>query len=118
MEGQEGGSSTPSYNEAIYNRFKKPPGIEDGVLRGRKQENRSSMGKEDSQEEVKREKKTGENQNDDTRNWSGPCKPRETITTRVVLIDPALQAHREHMATYAVICKFMELWPTEKALHV
>lgn len=35
----------------------------------------------------------------------------------MVLSDPALQAHREHMATYAVICKFMGLWPMEKALH-
>eukprot|EP00253_Pinus_taeda_P032565 PITA_32565 len=28
-----------------------------------------------------------------------------------------LQAHREHMQTYAIICKFMGLWPTEKALQ-
>jgi len=35
----------------------------------------------------------------------------------VVLSDPALYVHREHMANYAVICKFMGLWPTEKALN-
>jgi len=28
-----------------------------------------------------------------------------------------MQEHREHMATYAIICKFMGLWPTEKALQ-
>lgn len=49
-----------------------------------------------------------------TRIRTGPCKPRASITPRVVLSDPALQ---EHMASYAVICKFMGVWPTEKALH-
>eukprot|EP00253_Pinus_taeda_P034636 PITA_34636 len=27
------------------------------------------------------------------------------------------EAHREHMGTYPIICKFMGLWPTEKALQ-
>eukprot|EP00253_Pinus_taeda_P013643 PITA_13643 len=27
------------------------------------------------------------------------------------------EAYREHMGTYAIICKFMGLWPTEKALQ-
>ena len=31
--------------------------------------------------------------------------------------DPALQVHRDHMQTYAIICKFMGLWPTEKYLQ-
>lgn len=39
------------------------------------------------------------------------------ITPRVVLNNLALQEHREHMETYAIICKFMGLWPTEKALQ-
>jgi len=37
--------------------------------------------------------------------------------SRVVLNDPALQAHRDHMQTYAIICKFMRLWTIEKALQ-
>ena len=35
----------------------------------------------------------------------------------MVLNDPALQVHRDHIATYAVICKFMGVWPMEKALY-
>jgi len=34
----------------------------------------------------------------------------------VVFTDPEIQAHREHMSEHAVICKFMGLWPTERAL--
>ena len=51
------------------------------------------------------------------KNQKGPCKPKAEITPRVVLNNPELQAHREHMQTYAIICKFMGLWPTEKALQ-
>lgn len=46
----------------------------------------------------------------------GPCKPKSEVTPRVVLNDPVLQAHREHMSLYAIICKFMEVCPTEKTL--
>ena len=48
----------------------------------------------------------------------GPCKTKVEVTPRVVLNGPALQAHRDHMRTYAIICKFMGLWPTEKALQM
>jgi len=34
-----------------------------------------------------------------------------------VLNDPALQVHGEHMGIYAIIYKFMGLWPTKKALQ-
>jgi len=44
-------------------------------------------------EEVRREKRIEEeNQNIDTRNRTGQCKPRTTITPRVVLSDPAIGA--------------------------
>lgn len=46
-----------------------------------------------------------------------PCKPKATITPRLVLNDPTLQAHGDHMQTYAIICKFMGLWPIEKDLQ-
>jgi len=48
---------------------------------------------------------------------TGLYKPKSTITSQVVLSDPTLQVHRDHMTTYAVICKFMGIWPMEKALH-
>lgn len=35
---------------------------------------------------------------------------------RVVLTDPKIQAYRDHMTEHAVICKFMGLWPMERAL--
>jgi len=35
----------------------------------------------------------------------------------VVLNDLALQEHRDHMAMYAIICKFMGIWPTKKNLY-
>lgn len=47
----------------------------------------------------------------------GPCKPKAVVTPRVILNDSALQAHRDHMQTYAIICKFMCLWSTKKALQ-
>lgn len=47
----------------------------------------------------------------------GPCKPKAEITPRVVLNDPALHVHRDHIRTYAIICKFMGLWSTKKALQ-
>jgi len=88
-----------------------------GILGGGKPDNGGTQGQEKMQEEVRKERRIeGENQNVDTRNRIGPCKPRATITPRVVLSDPTLQVHREHMATYAIISKFMGLWPTEKAL--
>lgn len=47
---------------------------------------------------------------------NGICKPRKAESLRVVITDPAIQAYREHMAEHAVICKFMGMWPTERAL--
>lgn len=46
----------------------------------------------------------------------GVCKPKKKDTLRVVLLDPIIQAYREHMLEHAIICKFMGLWPTERAL--
>ena len=39
----------------------------------------------------------------------GPFKTKAEITPRVFLNDLALQAHKDHMLTYAIICKFMGL---------
>lgn len=47
----------------------------------------------------------------------GPCKPKTKTTPRVILNNPKPQANREHMGTYAIICKFMGLWPSEKSLQ-
>lgn len=33
----------------------------------------------------------------------GPCKPKAEITPRVILNNLELQAHKEHMQTYAII---------------
>lgn len=47
---------------------------------------------------------------------SGACKPKKTNSLRVVITDPEIQDYREHMAERATICKFMGIWPSEKAL--
>lgn len=47
----------------------------------------------------------------------GVYKPKSTIICRVVLSDPTLQVHRDHMAEYVVICKFMGIWLMEKSFH-
>ena len=98
---------SPSYSQAVSNRYKKRLEAETRIFGGGKQDNSGTQEQENTQEEVRREKHIeGENHNVDTRNRTGPCKPRETITPRVVLSDLVLQAHREHMATYVIICKF------------
>lgn len=56
-------------------------------------------------------------QEEKNKKQKGPCKSKTVVTPRVVLSDPALQAHGDHMTTYAIICKFMGLWTTEKALQ-
>lgn len=47
----------------------------------------------------------------------GPCKAKINTKPQVILNDPALQVHRDHMTNYAIICKFMGILPTEKALY-
>jgi len=47
----------------------------------------------------------------------GPCKPKAAVTQIVILNVLGLQAHMDHMQTYAIICKFMGVWPTEKDLQ-
>lgn len=70
-------------------------------------ENRSTKDKE---EEDNNQGIMGKKQN-------GPCRPKMEITPRVVLNNPALQELREHMETYAIIYKFMGLWPTKNDLY-
>lgn len=75
---------------------------------------------EEEQEGIKsRENNSTKNkeQGEKTKAQKGPCKPKAEVTRRVVLNDPSLQAYRDHMRTYVIICKFMGVWPTEKALQ-
>lgn len=46
----------------------------------------------------------------------GVCKPKKKEALRVVFSDPDIQAYRDHMMEHAIICKYMGLWPTERAL--
>jgi len=71
--------------------------------------------KEGSQEKEEKECETISNPSNNSTS-SGICKPKKADTLRVVILDPEIQAYREHMAEHAVICKFMGLWPTERAL--
>ena len=47
----------------------------------------------------------------------GRCKPKALDSVRVNITDPDLQEYRDHMSIYAIICKFMGFWPSEKALY-
>lgn len=51
-----------------------------------------------------------------TRATSSTCKPKKTESLRVTISDPDIQNYREHMAEQAIICRFMGIWPTERAL--
>lgn len=51
-------------------------------------------------------------------NLQGICKPKKKEALRVVFSDPDIQAYRDHMMEHAIICKFMGLWPTERALCI
>ena len=119
MEGCKGGSSTPSYKQAVANRGKKPIedniGPSDGRQRKREEEQKGSKSRENNNTKESEEVDKKQGIKDDAQ--KGPCKPKTTIMPRVVLNDPALQVHRDHMHTYAIICKFMGLLPTEKALQ-
>ena len=75
------------------------------------------MGPKQKRTTTKRTKEEDKSLGSRDKKQKGPCKPKAEITPRVILNDPALQEHREHMGTYAIICKFMGLWPTEKALQ-
>jgi len=118
MESRKGGSSTPSYSQAVSSRGKKPLETVKGFLGEGKQNNRDTQEQNNSRKEARKEKGVEKNnQNAETKKQNGLCKPKTSITPIVVLSDPALQAHRDHMMTYAIICKVMGLWPTEKALQ-
>ena len=117
MEGRKGGISTPSYKHVVATRVKKP--IENE--RGSSEEGKRNIEEEQDGTKLRENNSTKENEEEDKKQRTkdkaqkGPCKPKAEITPRVVLNDPALQVHRDHTQTYAIICKFMGLWPTKKA---
>lgn len=106
-----GGSPTPSYKEVVANRSKSPARTskEDMNFKNRvnEKETDGTRTKEDSSIKDKEEEYKILGSRD--RKQKGPYKPKAEITPRVILNDHALQEHREHMGTYAIICKFMGL---------
>lgn len=59
---------------------------EDEQERVNDRENNSTKEKEDNDKETVAK----------TKAQKGPCKPKSEVTPRVVLNDPALQAHKDH----------------------
>lgn len=112
MEGRKGGSSTPSYKQVLASRGKKP--IEND--RGTSEEGKGNIEKELDGTKTRGNDSTKDNEEENKEHRTkdkaqkGPCKPKAKITSKVVLNDPALQAHRDHMGS-------MGLWPTEKVLQ-
>lgn len=113
MEGYKGGSSTPSYSKVLASPRKKP--IE--ITRGPSQEWKRNIEEEHDLTNTREDNRTKENEEEDkkqeveSKTQKGPCKLKAQVTARVVLNDPSLQKH--YMQTYAIICKFMGLWPIE-----
>ena len=109
MAGRGGGSFSLSYSQIIVkkskgtslNRFKKPPEM---ITVDTNIGNIKPHGDKSNHEEDSREKrKEGASQKAAPMNATGVCKPKSTIIPWVVLSDPALQVHREHMAEHTVI---------------
>ena len=117
MEGRKGGSPTPFYKQAVVSKGKKPIDHDWGLWEGGKRNSEDEKYGTKSRENNSTTKNEEEDKEQGTKERAQkvPCKPKTTITPRVVLNDPVLQAHRDHMHTYAIICKFMGLWATEKA---
>ena len=99
MEGQGGGSSTPSYSNMVSNRskeaslkiFQKPMEAKTKTNGTQKPESSKSLEKEGIHKEVRKEMESGYNSRR-TENIStiGPYKPKTNIKPQVVLNDPAL----------------------------
>lgn len=83
----------------MASRRKKPIEYDRGPLDGRK---RNSVEEQDGSKS-RENNNTRENEEADKEQGikekaqKGPCKPKAMITPKVVLNDPPLQAHRDHM---------------------
>ena len=126
MEAQGGGSSTPSYSNVVANRGRggnnnKPP--QPLEVKTKNTETQKVEGSETHadqgahEEDCREEKEEDRDQGSEKRAKMGLYKPKTITKPRGILNDPTLQAHRDHMANYAIICKFMGIYPSEKALY-
>jgi len=81
-------------------------------------EKQSEEGREKANNKRENKEKTGDNSLGPNKHptTNGSCKPIKPDNLRVIITDPEIQAYREHMTEHAVICKFMGMWPTERAL--
>ena len=44
------------------------------------------------------------------------CHPKETKITEIIIQEPNIEVYREYMKEHVVICKFMGIWPSKRAL--
>jgi len=99
MEGRKGGSSTPSYNQAMASRGKKPMDYDRGPSEGRKRNSEEEQDSTKSKENNSTKENEEEDKEQETKDKAhmGSCKPKSVVTPRVVLNDPALHVHMDHM---------------------
>ena len=101
MDRGRGGRSTPSYREIVVNKGKTP--LESGrgntMVGGKNREEETESNTEKEKDGTKDKEENDKIQETKDRKQKGPCKPRAEITPRVILNNPELQAHREHMQT-------------------
>lgn len=123
MAGRGGGNCSPSYNQIVANRnketnlhrFKKSTkGITEDPNTGNIKPHEQ---RENHEEDSMEKRKEGSSRKDAPLRVIEGYKPKSTNTPWVILSDPVLQVHRDHIVTHAIICKFMWTWLTEKALH-
>jgi len=127
MAGRAGGIAAPSYSQVITEgskdngkqHFKKPlEKVSEASSKGTLGRNRLQELEGDQLETNKEKENGGSNGKPNSIRMTGICQPKSSIIPRVILRNPALQAHRDHMTEHAIICKFMGLWPMERVLHI
>lgn len=70
---------------------------------GKNREEETENNKEKENDGTKGKEENDKKQGTKDTKQKGPCNPKAEVTPRVISNNPELQAHREHMQTYAII---------------
>lgn len=118
MVGRTGGSTASSSSQAVTEGGKeargknfKKPSEKISEARGKEIVGRNEFQEQEgSQQETSKEKeKGGSSRKMAPTKTTGVCTTKLSIIPWVILSDPAIQAHRDHMEEHVIICKSMGL---------
>lgn len=92
MEGARGGSSTPSYKDAVAGKGKTPIISNKSFVNGRNRDKEKETDGNKTMENSSTKDKEEEDKSHGARDkkQKGPCKPIAEIIPRIILNDPAL----------------------------